>query len=172
MKAAIHRDELNSEQLSWLSVKPMLLSVLGKDIDAKTEMYRQLSEGQQALYLFYSYHNHTNTLAEFYWFSAYYIIEYGVWDEMIKAVRYFDHPELAVTLELTRNLIETKLRTGGEWKMATPQDLDTDPAFCANAQRIYDRYRALTPHMIKRMNDWVFERQEEYFVFEKDTESV
>lgn len=172
MKTAINRDELKSEQLSWLSVKPMLLSVRGKDINAKTEMYRQLSEGQRAIYLFYAYHNHTNTLEEFYWFSAYYIIEFKVWDEMINAIRYFDDPELVEVLELVQSAIERKLKVDGEWTMAKPQDIDTDPAFQAAMHTIYDRYQALTPQLIKRMNDWVFERQDELFVIERSSEFV
>lgn len=166
MKAAIHREELYSDQLSWLSVKPMLLSVRGKDVHAKTEVYRQLSEGQRALYLFYSYHNHTGTLAEFYWFSAYYIIEHQAWGKLKDAVLYFDDPEFARTLELVHSAIERKLKGDGEWTMAKPQDLDMDLAFQATIQTIYDQYRELTPQLIKRMNEWVFARQDEYFVLD------
>ncbi len=166
MKAAIHREELYSDQLSWLSVKPMLLSVRGKDVHAKAEVYRQLSEGQRALYLFYSYHNHTGSLAEFYWFSAYYMIEYKAWDEMKNAVRYFEDPEFVRTLGLVYSAIERKLKVEGNWTMAKPQDIEMDLEFQAAMQTVYDRYRKLTPQLIKRMNDWVFARREEYFVLD------
>ena len=166
MKAAIHREELRSEQLSWLSVKPMLLSVRGQDMVAKTEIYRQLSEGQRALYLFYAYHNHTGTLAEFYWFSAYYMIEFKVWDELKNAIRYFDDQELVETLELVQSAIGRKLNNEGEWTMANPQDIDKDHSLQTAMQAIYDRYRKLTPRLIKRMNERVLARHEEYFVLD------
>ena len=88
MRAKIKQADLGSPQLSWLCVQPMLISVRGKDVAAKTEMYRQLNEGQQALFLFYSYHNHTKSLAEFYWFSAYNIMEMKSWSGIRNGMRF------------------------------------------------------------------------------------
>ncbi|CAH1211561.1 hypothetical protein [Paenibacillus sp. JJ-223] len=59
MKVALHANELESVELSWLCIKPMLHAVRGKDMQTKLEMYHQLNEAQKGLYLFYSYHNHT-----------------------------------------------------------------------------------------------------------------
>lgn len=59
MKAEIRKEDLDSQKLSWLCIEPMLLFVRGQSMGAKKEVYLRLNEGQQALYLFYSYHNHT-----------------------------------------------------------------------------------------------------------------
>lgn len=89
MKAKLRPEDVHSKQLSWLCIKPMLVSVRGRDMAAKTEIYRKLHEGQQALFLFYSYHNHTKSLAEFYWFSAYNIIEIKSWNGIKKGMHFF-----------------------------------------------------------------------------------
>jgi hypothetical protein len=84
MKVKLDPMDYESKSLSWLCIKPMLLAVRGKDFSAKSEMYNQLNEGQKGLYLFYSFHNHTKTLEEFYWFSAYHINELKSWNGIKK----------------------------------------------------------------------------------------
>lgn len=79
MLTRMKQELLQSENLSWLCIEPMLLAVRGKSPGAKLEMFNQLNEGQQALYLFYAFHNHANTVAEFYWFSSYFIGELLAW---------------------------------------------------------------------------------------------
>ena len=89
MKAEIRKEDIDSHNLSWLCIEPMLLSVRGRNLEAKREVYLQLHEGQQALFLFYSYHNHTRSLAEFYWFSAYNIIELNSWNGIREGMKFF-----------------------------------------------------------------------------------
>lgn len=99
MKAKLMLEDLQSDHLSWLSIQPMLLAVRGKDLSAKLEMYNRLNEGQKGLYLFYSYHNHAKTEAEFYWFSAYHINELQTWGDIKRGLVYFGDVKLAASNE-------------------------------------------------------------------------
>lgn len=45
LKARVRVEDIHSKQLSWLCIEPMLVSVRGRDMTAKTEIYRQLHEG-------------------------------------------------------------------------------------------------------------------------------
>lgn len=112
MKAKLRPEDVHSKQLSWLCIKPMLVSVRGRDMAAKTEIYRKLHEGQQALFLFYSYHNHTKSLAEFYWFSAYNIIEIKSWHGIKKGMHFFCIDEMVTVLDQIESLITDKNKVG------------------------------------------------------------
>lgn len=162
MKASINREDLASDRLSWLCIEPMLLSVRGRSIEEKRAMYYRLTEGQQALYTFYAYHNHTDTLEEFYWFAAYCIVEVPSWDSMVRGLRYYGDSELAELLERLAHAVERKLRRGGEWRSATVADLETDSRLKSEIEALYESYRSLTPETIKRMNEWISGHRDEF----------
>ena len=163
MKAILTQAELSSEQLSWLCIKPMLLSVRGMNMAAKLDVYRKLTDGQQALYLFYAYHNHAGTPEEFYWFAAYYVIEIRAWQGVMNSVRYFGEDELAELLGQLENVVESKHRAGGEWvSTALPSDMEYDSGLRNEVHALFERYRTLSARAIERMNERVLERPEEY----------
>ncbi|MGF9697948.1 hypothetical protein [Paenibacillus sp. MABNR03] len=162
MRAKIKQADLGSTQLSWLCVQPMLISVRGKDVAAKTEMYRQLNEGQQALFLFYSYHNHTKSLAEFYWFSAYNIIEMKSWSGIKNGMFYFNQDEMAALLNEIERVITEKNRVGEEWQEFSPTDLEQDPHLFQLIEDLFIRYRAKAQEVIARMNEKIQQNQEMY----------
>lgn len=163
MKASLTQEELLSDQLSWLCIRPMLLAVRGMDLEAKLEMYRGLAEGQQALYLFYAYHNHAGTPEELYWFASYYVIEIRSWSGIIGSVRYFGCEEFAELLERVEEVVARKHREDGEWRsMALPSDLENDERLRAEVLTLFDQYRALSSRAIQRMNEWVLEHPDDY----------
>ena len=109
MKVKIKQEELQSINLSWLCVQPMLLSVRGKDLKTKLDMYDQLNEGQKGLFLFYSFHNHTKTMAEFYWFAAYNINELQSWKGIWNGVLYFNDNRMADLLDRIKLFIDYEI---------------------------------------------------------------
>ncbi|MBU5356277.1 hypothetical protein ACN9MH_08055 [Paenibacillus silvae] len=168
MKAEINQKDLDSNELSWLSVKPMLISVRGQDMVAKREVYLQLNEGQQALYLFYAYHNHTKSLAEFYWFSAYHIIELRSWSGIRKGMQFFDLHEMVDVLNDIEVLITDAKKSGGTWQDVSPTDLDHDLQLRQQTERIYDSYQLAAQKAIIAMNDWVRQHQEMFLEIKED----
>ncbi|WP_336780870.1 hypothetical protein [Paenibacillus illinoisensis] len=168
MRAKIKQADLGSLQLSWLCVQPMLISVRGKDVAAKTEMYRQLNEGQQALFLFYSYHNHTKSLAEFYWFSAYNIIEMKSWSGIRNGMRYFNQNEMVALLDNIERVIVGKNRVGDQWREVTPTDLEQDPKLYPLIEELFILYRAQAQEVIVSINKEILQHQEMYFEIEDE----
>lgn len=168
MRAKIKQADLGSPQLSWLCVQPMLISVRGKDVAAKTEMYRQLNEGQQALFLFYSYHNHTKSLAEFYWFSAYNIKEMKSWSGIRNGMRFFNQNEMVALLDNIERVIVDKNRIGDQWREVTPTDLEQDPNLYQLIEDLFIQYRAQAEEVIANINMEILQHQEIYFEIEDE----
>ena len=162
MKARVQAEDVHSKQLSWLCIQPMLVSVRGRDMAAKTEIYRQLHEGQQALFLFYSYHNHTKSLAEFYWFSAYNIIEIKSWNGIKKGMHFFHLAEMATVLDQIESLITDKNRVGEEWREVLATDLDKDPILLQRTEVLYATYQTVAQATIAHMNEMILQNQEMY----------
>ncbi|MFS0724402.1 hypothetical protein [Paenibacillus sp. 1P07SE] len=154
MKVKLDPLAVDSKDLSWLCVKPMLLAVQGKDLATKTDMYNQLSEGQKGLYLFYSYHNHTKTLEEFYWFSAYHINELKSWDKIKNGLKYFKEMNLPELLEEIEMLIDDAV---------SPTDLENDKKLSKDVKNLYEKYNLYSEICINRLNEWVKANRTEFF---------
>lgn len=162
MKAKLRPEDVHSKQLSWLCIEPMLVSVRGRDMAAKTEIYRQLHEGQQALFLFYSYHNHTKSLAEFYWFSAYNIIEIKSWNGIKNGMRYFNQNEMVDLLDDIERLITSKNKVGDTWREVLPTDLEKDPILLQRTEALYATYQIVAQAAITHMNEIILQNQDMY----------
>jgi hypothetical protein len=66
-------DSLEDAALGRACFEPIIPKIRGKDNVVKAQVYKQLTTGQQALFMFNAYYNHaSNSLAEFYWWTAYY----------------------------------------------------------------------------------------------------
>ncbi|MEK3922491.1 hypothetical protein [Paenibacillus sp. FSL K6-2393] len=166
MKARVRAEDVHSKQLSWLCIKPMLVSVRGRDIAAKTEIYRKLHEGQQALFLFYSYHNHTKSLAEFYWFSAYNIIEIKSWNGIKNGMHFFHLDEMVTVLDQIESLITDKNRVDEVWREVLPTDLEKDPILLQRTEALYAAYQTVAKVAIAHMNEIILQDQEMYLEIE------
>ncbi|WP_410769414.1 hypothetical protein [Fontibacillus sp. BL9] len=152
MKVKIGREDLQSFELSWLCVRPMLHAVRGKDLSVKSEMYNQLNEGQKGLFLFYSFHNHVDKLTAFYWFSAYHINELQSWNGIKSGVLYFGDGKMADLLDEIMQFIENCNKTE---RPITPGDLEHDQETFDKVNRLYDSYIEYSKHTIMRMNEWI-----------------
>lgn len=167
MKAALTTYELASPELSWLCIQPMLSAVRGKDLKVKREMYDRLNEGQQALYLFYSFHNHTQTAAEFYWFAAYNIHELRVWKGIRQSVLYFQNGELAGLLEEMESVL---VKAAERYKPASPSDLERDPELAETIMQLHARYRSCAELTIHRKNAWVLAHKDSFLEIKERNE--
>lgn len=163
MKVTIRQEDLQSFNLSWLCVQPMLDGVRGKDLPTKLEMYKLLNEGQKGLFLFYSFHNHTKTLAEFYWFSAYNINEIQSWNGIKNGVLYFKNARMADLLDEIKLLIENQNRLG---RQINPSDVDNDQELFGDVSRLYDRYNEYSKLTIINMNEWINTNKDDFIKIE------
>lgn len=166
MRVKLSAEALNGPDVSWLCIKPMLTAVRGRDIAAKMDMYRQLNEGQQALFLFYAYHNHVDSPEALYWFTAYYMDELQGWDGVLRSVRLFGDDDLAELLAE----VERTVRDGAGQRRAgvpaSPTDLERSPELADVMGRLYEQYRTLSAATVVRMNRRVIEHAGDFFELE------
>lgn len=163
MKVKLDPNDIESQNLSCLCIEPMLLAVRGKDLKTKFEMYNQLNEGQKGLYLFYSFHNHTKTLEEFYWFSAYNINELKSWNGIKKGLIYFKDVSLPELLDDIEELIISRNTLNNP---VSPTDLENDNELLNYVKILYDKYIEYSECSIKRMNEWIKANKTEFLEIE------
>ncbi|MCR8656233.1 hypothetical protein [Paenibacillus endoradicis] len=162
MKVKLKQEDLQNIQLSWKCIEPMLLAVRGKDFPTKIEMYQKLNEGQKGLYLFYSFHNHANTMAEFYWFSSYYINEVQSWSGIKSGVQYYMDDEMVDLLEQIELIIQQRNQENITERKASPTDLETDEELYNKVKVQFDRYRVLSENTIDLMNQWIINNKKDF----------
>lgn len=157
--------ELNSEQLSWLCVEPILIKVRGKDESTKAEAYNRLNDGQKAMFMFYAFHNHTKSLAEFYWFASYFIGDLKGWPAVKKGVLFFQDDNLfQICNEIEQLLESAKRQPDGTWREAKTSDLEHDPQLLAMITALYEKYALTAQPFIEQMNNHVRNHIEEYLI--------
>ncbi|MDQ0112374.1 hypothetical protein [Paenibacillus harenae] len=162
MRARITKADLESSQLSWKCIEPMLLSVRGKDLASKAAVYDQLNEGQRALYLFYAFHNHVHSVAEFYWFAAYSIIELKSWDGLKNGLRYLNNMELVQLLEQIERLIESENKLGEQWAMPNPSDIAVDNELFQEAEKLFCSYKLAAEEAIAKLNGIILSNPDDF----------
>ncbi|WP_337100034.1 hypothetical protein [Paenibacillus sp. YIM B09110] len=168
MKATLTKADLESPQLSWKCIEPMLLSVRAKDLATKAAVYNELNEGQRALFLFYAFHNHVHSVAEFYWFTAYSMIELRSWDGLKNGLRYFNNDDLAGLLERIEHLIKNMNKTGEQGRMVSPTDVEEDKVLFQSVEELYVEYNSAAPKAIAKMNEIILNNTVDYIELEND----
>jgi hypothetical protein len=163
MRTKLSREDYIKDNLSWLCIEPLLLTIRGKDIPTKSELYSYLNDGQKALFLFYAFHNHVTTIAELYWFAAYFMSELKAWGGLKNGVRFFNDPEMLSVLETLEKIIEMKNKgADGVWREANPADLEEDVHLNEDVHKLFTRYISRAPYTIELMNSYIREHSEEF----------
>jgi hypothetical protein len=163
MRVQIKQEQLAQDNLSWLCIEPMLLTIRGKSLTAKSDLFHQLNDGQKALYLFYAYHNHTKSIAEFYWFAAYFISELKAWNGLKIGMKFFDNHEMVNLYEELESLIEsTSRRADGTWQEASPSDLENNKELNESLNQLYNKYNSIAEISIIQMNNYIRNHKEQF----------
>ncbi|QHT60831.1 hypothetical protein GXP70_13315 [Paenibacillus lycopersici] len=155
-RAVCKEADLEREDLAWRCIEPALLAVKAKSAEVKANIYERLNAGQKALYLFYAFHNHAGTRAEFYWFTYYYLYVLPAWPGLKEGLAFFGDQPLLRLLEEAELLVEEHTRgADGARREASPSDLDADASLGEAADRLFSRYGALAGETIGRMNAYI-----------------
>jgi hypothetical protein len=92
-------DSMNDASLIWACVEPIIMSIRGRDIAAKSYVYAHLSVGQRALLMFQILRGHTSSgVMEFFQLIPYMPSKEGIWQEMQTGMRYFKDDVLRILL--------------------------------------------------------------------------
>jgi hypothetical protein len=164
------REEFNAikkDQLGWKIIEPLLIKIRGKDIATKADAYKELNEGQRALFVFFAFHNHAHTIGEFYWMAAYNIGIVKLWPALKTDISYLGSNEMQSIYEEIEAIFEANNRQDdGSWRDAMVSDLDKDSELLTSINEIYSKYCHAAERTINLMNIYVANNLGEFVCYE------
>ncbi|SDC66489.1 hypothetical protein SAMN02799630_01117 [Paenibacillus sp. UNCCL117] len=122
------------KELSQACIGEVLRGLRGQSPEKKLEVYRALTAGQRALFMFHVWHDHAcHSADELYAWSAQLISEQSTWAEIRQGLAYFG------ALELLQVMDELELMIGaadGEREKPSILDLDRHPQLREELNRV------------------------------------
>lgn len=143
LQSAAFQDK-NSDALIAACFAPLIAAY--KEIESRgghsrQELFNRLTDDQRALFVFRAYSVHaTESPADLYWWSAYFMAQPGRWDAVLGALRYFKAEAMLAVLADT----EAELRSRNHPLRldrfdASLQDLERDAGLRASIEPLYAR---------------------------------
>lgn len=157
-------DALENTALGRMCFEPIVPMIRGKDNTVKTQVYKQLTTGQQALFMFNAYYNHaSNSLTEFYWWSAYYIAQPKAWSEIKNSLQYFQATSMLQLLEKTEELLQAKKHPTclAEFDVSY-KDLDQDPDLLASVRLLTSTFQEIAPATLDKIGTRIRKNPNEF----------
>lgn len=123
----------------------------------KEHFYEQLSHGQQALFVFYTYFNHASkSLLEFYWWSAYYYAQPKSWLALKASANYFENEPVRAIFEKIEQLFQQHHYPQALANFTiTREDLAKNSALQATIFSLHTQFEQTTPLTLKLINDHI-----------------
>ncbi|MFF2445855.1 hypothetical protein ACFVSW_02050 [Neobacillus sp. NPDC058068] len=161
-------DTLEDEALVAICFEPFISKIRGKSNTVKQEVYKQLNTGQKALFMFSVYFNHArNSLAEFYWWSAYYLAQPNAWSEIKSALRYFKAEEMQrLVEEIERVLVTRDFPSNLEEFNVSYNDLENDPQLLATIGPLNTIFTGISPATLKIIGEYIRNNPLEFICIE------
>lgn len=127
-------------------------------------LFNQLSQGQQAMFVFQTYYVHAvESLTEYYWWSAYYLATVKRWIGLKSGLRYFGENELLRVLEETEKvLIETNHPLKLEEFELSRDHLHQHPKLLASIEMLEEKFQELVPGTLKRIAAYIRSHPEQF----------
>ncbi|MBK3493860.1 hypothetical protein JFL43_03100 [Viridibacillus sp. YIM B01967] len=123
----------------------------------KEQFYKQLSEGQRALFMFYVYYNHTSkSLIEFYWWNAYYMAQPKSWLALKASARYFKDESMLLLLEKIELVLKQHNHPNTlEAFTVTREELGKNKELQASIRPLHIIFENTSPLTIRKINDFI-----------------
>jgi hypothetical protein len=138
IKAAMSKREFEATEdgeLGAACFAPIVPLIRAKSAQAKQDVYRELTRGQQGLFMFHVYVDHAKYSAEqFYWWTAHYAAQPDAWTELREGLNAFGAVALAELLEETKAALKHPI---GD---VAPGDLDKDEALSESIHTLYSAF--------------------------------
>jgi hypothetical protein len=130
----------------------------------KEEVYKQLTTGQQALFMFHVYYNHaSNSLAEFYWWSAYFLAQPNAWAEIKAGLRYFRADAMLRLIEDMKGILEVRDYPRSLEKFdVSYKDLDNDSELLASVGPLNSIFNEISPATLKIIGEYIRNNRNEF----------
>ena len=139
-------DAMPDGELGAACFEPIVPLIRAKPAQAKQDVYRELTQGQQRLFMFHVYVDHAKHAPEqFYWWTAHYAAQPYAWAELREGLNAFGANALAMLLE------ETKAALKDPIEGAAPGDLDKDSALSEAMNALYAEFLRVMPDAAARV---------------------
>ncbi|NEW04435.1 hypothetical protein GK047_00150 [Paenibacillus sp. SYP-B3998] len=137
---------LDDEALGAACVEPIIKAY--KEIQTRgdnfsTGLFKELSRGQQALFVFRAYYNHAiKSDADFYWWSAYFIAQPERWTGLKSGLRFFGNHTTIHILENMEWILEKRNHPMSLDNFnVSAADLNNDPELKSSVSPLYENLR-------------------------------
>jgi len=169
-------DSLTYSDLSQLCFKP-LIKIYKNQVSEnsnlsvsqiKEHFYKQLTEGQRALFMFYAYYNHVSkSLIDFYWWSAYFMAQPKSWLAIKAGIRFFKDESMLLLLEK----VELELKKYNhpnslENFTITREELNRNKMLKASISSLHVVFEDTSPYTIRKINDYIENNLHEFIEIE------
>ncbi|MFJ7661947.1 hypothetical protein ACIQXW_06035 [Lysinibacillus sp. NPDC097162] len=130
----------------------------------KEQFYMQLSQGQRALFVFYTYYNHASkSLIEFYWWSAYYYAQPKSWLALKASAKYFEDKSLLVLFEkIEQVFLQNNYPNTLENFTVIREDLDKNKEIQASIISLHTMFDQIIPLTVRKINDRIEKNIQEF----------
>lgn len=145
-------DSLNNEELIQICMEDIIREIRGKNPEVKSEIYKQLTDGQKIAFAFKVMFDHSKTVEEFYWYALYLMSELNAWPEMKSKAQLFGDTKLVAIYErIEIALAESKrLETDGNWKVTLSVVITNDLV-----NGIFNEYSRVSEESIELIGDYI-----------------
>jgi hypothetical protein len=123
----------------------------------KAQFYEQLSKGQRALFVFYTYFTHASkSLIEFYWWSAYYYAQPKSWLALKSSAEFFKDESLLSLFEKIELVFKQKNYPNTlENFTVTREDLDKHIELHASIPPLHLIFETTVPLTVRKINAYI-----------------
>lgn len=160
-------DTLPDMALPFACFEPIIPMIRAKDITIKEDVYNQLTREQKVLFMFNAYYNHASkSLAEFYWWSAYYLAQPKAWSEIKSALKYFKADAMMQILLEMESILEVNTYPEKSEKLSfSYNDLDNDPKLHTSICQLYTKFNKISPLTLKTIGQIIRKKPNDFILF-------
>lgn len=136
--------------------------------EIKSQFYKEMTDGQRALFMFLAFYNHAKkSLEEFYWWNAYYLAQPKIWSAISAGLQYFNADSmLLVFKEMKVLLIEKNYPQSLVKFNATHEDLNHDSELHKMICPLNTQFTDISLATLKRIGEYIRTHPKEFIQFE------
>lgn len=169
-------DQLAQEAICKACFEPLILVYknrvaeqnTGDQTMVKELFYKELTKGQRALFVFNVYYDHASeSLDEFYWWSAYFMAQPKIWSAIKAGLQYFGDAAMLLILEKIEVVLKKHNHPSSlEGFTVSRKNLDCNKELLASIRLLHVTFNETAPLTIKIINEYVLSNQREFLKIE------
>lgn len=147
---------IENDVLGWKCIEPIIERFKGKDPIAKSEVYASLTLSQRALFMFFVFDNHSESVEEFYWFSSYFARSIQSWKILKRGVQIFQDEQMLAIYEQVETMVKLLTKQPNKaWRDALLSNLEENSDLHTSLINIYGLYKQQIPYTLNRIHEYI-----------------